>query len=124
IFPTPNENNIRLRHNDFLSSLESKNWADNDQAENLEHQTVSKTVISEQLVVKKNNRKIILVENYKIENVDDKENYIIFKEVKYTIKEFCEYPYEVNNRFRIEVKDMLNMVQKLQKDIEELENFI
>ncbi|CAG8763124.1 36446_t:CDS:2, partial [Racocetra persica] len=132
--------------------------------ENLEHQTVSKTVISEQLVVKKNDRKIgniykrdpldilptrtenhinyrigqrastksrtstfskqsVLVENYMVKNVDDEENYIIFKEVKYTIKKFCEYPREVNNRFRIKVKDMLNIVQKLQKDIEELENF-
>ncbi|CAG8842279.1 7863_t:CDS:1, partial [Racocetra persica] len=145
----------------------SKNRADDDQVENLEHQTVSKTVISEQLVVEKNDRKIgniykrdpleilptrtenhiflqddsslsaleiielakeqvqnlehrqftkqsVLVENYKVENVD-KENYIIFKEVKYIIKEFCEYLHEVNNGFRMEVKDMLNKVQELQK---------
>ncbi|CAG8763148.1 12588_t:CDS:1, partial [Racocetra fulgida] len=151
-------------------------WADYDQVENLKHQTVSKAVISEQLVVEENDRKIgniykrdllenfptqtenhiflrhdgplsaleiiecakeqvqnlehqpfskqsVFVENYKVENVDDEENYIIFQEVKYTIKEFCEYPREVNNGFRMEVKDMLNTVQELQKDIEELENF-
>ncbi|CAG8828841.1 29562_t:CDS:1, partial [Racocetra persica] len=168
-------NNIRLRYNDSSSALKSKNRADDDQVKNLEHETVSKTVISEQLVVEKNDRKIgniykrdpleilptqtenhiflrddgpllaleiielakeqvqnleyrcfskqsVLVEYYKVENVDE-ENYIIFKEVKYTIKEFCKYPREVNNKFRMEVKDMLNKVQELQKDIEELENF-
>ncbi|CAG8837792.1 7060_t:CDS:1, partial [Racocetra persica] len=36
----------------------SKNRADDDQVKNPEHQTISKTVISEQLVVEKNDRKI------------------------------------------------------------------
>ncbi|CAG8557961.1 10146_t:CDS:2, partial [Racocetra fulgida] len=137
-----------LRHNDFPSALESKNRADDDQVENLEYQTVSKTVISEQLnhiflrhdgpksaleiieLAKEQiqnlkhrpfSKQSVLVENYKVENVDE-ENYIIFK-VKYTIKEFCEYPRKVNNRFKKQMKDMLNEVQELQKDIEELENF-
>ncbi|CAG8719687.1 25079_t:CDS:2, partial [Racocetra persica] len=48
---------------------------------------------------------------------------VVFIEVKYTINEFCEYPHEVNNRFKKQTKDMLNEVQELQKDIEELENF-
>ncbi|CAG8773740.1 18021_t:CDS:1, partial [Racocetra persica] len=79
-----------------------------EQVQNLEYRCFSK--------------QSVLVENYKVENVDE-ENYIIFKEVKYTIKEFCEYPCEVNNGFKKQIKDMLNEIQELQKDIEELENF-